>query len=145
MVCTTLQLTNILSCLSLLRIFKMNDFLVLMVYKRLIPINFVFFVAWITFVWQGSSFEKLFSRKKIYFVAIFSILDFIITLIILFRFSCFNSQTFSKDYNTDHSDDGEYCTFDKFLIFCMNFFISFFIYMVYLYFGLCKKIFKENG
>ena len=74
-----------------MKIFEKNDFLVLMVFKRLIPINLVFFVAWITFVWQGSSFEKLFSRKKIYFVAIFAMLDFIITLIILFRFSCFNA------------------------------------------------------
>lgn len=100
-----------------------------------VPLDVVFFLMWIVFVWQGTDFPSLFSHNKVLAVSFFGLIDLI--------FSVFTLK-FSSAFLATESERTENFTFNIFLVFmfCMNQLNNMYIYAIYVYYGCCKNNIK---
>jgi len=137
MVCTTLQHTNIfviiLQSTSKLDVINNSHFNALMHFVRL-PLSLTFYFCWCIFIWKGTTFDRLFTSNKIKFVTRYAIVDLLISLLLLSFNFCFKWNSLSLV--TILGNDS--CTYDKVFIFIICFSINFYVYGVYLYFGIYK-------
>lgn len=95
----------------------------------------MFLIFWCVFVFQGTEFNQLFSRKKLVFVSVFGLIDLISSAYIAYLL-----------YNNQESIDKSFEKFkinpDLEIIYIMNSICTLYIYTIFLYYGFFKKSIK---